>query len=284
MEGLNDQELFAQAVADQPAETPAAPEPAQAEQVQEQPSINRDEQGRFAARAAEEQAAQQPTPTPAATPEPTIPPGVLREEKEKRRALEREIAELRGQMSVITRQQPQQPAPQPKALIDIFENPDEAIRERVAPQFQEINQTLLSFARENAELRFTPERVSEAEQAFMQAMQTRSLDPADYNRVVNAPNRYTAAVQWHQRQNVLKEVGPDPEVYKARVLEEALKDQAFLAKALEAARASAGQQQPGKPSSVVQLPPSLNRASSAASPHEVAGDLSNESLYAFATR
>jgi hypothetical protein len=48
-------------------------------------------------------------------------------------------------------------------------------------------------------------------------MQSRELDPADYQKVVNSPNRYAAAVQWHQRQLAQAEIGDDPAAYKARV-------------------------------------------------------------------
>jgi hypothetical protein len=107
--------------------------------------------------------------------------------------------------------QPQQQAP------DQFEDFNGAARHAVAPQMQELSKMLMANARLTAETRFTEEKVNAAEQAFMQAVQTQALDQADYQRVVNAPNRFAAAVQWHQRQEAQKEIGTDPAAYKAKV-------------------------------------------------------------------
>jgi hypothetical protein len=283
MEGVTDKELFDQSISTETVAPEVSQEPAQAapEPTSEQQQIARDEQGRFAPKTeaeVQQQAAQSEPP------QGFVPSGRLREVSERATNAERELARAQAQLEIFQRHQPQPALQPPKVPTDIFENPDEAIRERIAPQFQEINQVILSLAKDNAELRFTPEKVSAAEQAFIQATQARTLDVADYNRVVNSPNRYAAAVQWHQQQQVMKEVGGDPEVYKSRILDEAMKDPAFQAKVIEAARANASGQQPGKTGTVVQLPPSINRSASAASPHETGGDLSDSSLYSFATR
>ena len=48
-------------------------------------------------------------------------------------------------------------------------------------------------------------------------MRSQKLDPADYHKVANSPNRYAAAVQWHQRQLAQAEIGDDPAAYKAKL-------------------------------------------------------------------
>lgn len=76
-----------------------------------------------------------PAPTPAAgePPKPdartepkldeTIPSGRLREESEARRRAERERDDLRAQMAMLARQQPQQQRSNEPQKIDLFENP-----------------------------------------------------------------------------------------------------------------------------------------------------------------
>lgn len=127
-------------------------------------------------------------------------------------AWERRMAQL---VEAVKPKQEAAPAP------DFFENPSAATRHEVqqfaTPQFEQINQQLLAIARDNAETRFTPETVNEAEQAFISAYQSQKLDPADYQKVVSSPNRYAAAVQWFKRQQAQAEIGDDPAAYKAKL-------------------------------------------------------------------
>ena len=128
-------------------------------------------------------------------------------------ALQRQVTELLQRVPVPKVEQPQAP--------DFFEDPAKATRhevmQSVSPQFEQINQTLLAIARDNAETRYTPETVSEAEQAFISAYQSQKLDPADYQKVVTSPNRYAAAVQWHKRQLAQAEIGDDPAAFRAKL-------------------------------------------------------------------
>lgn len=138
--------------------------------------------------------------------------------QEQNGTLQRQVAELLQRLPV--QQQPQQQPP------DWFENPeartDHQIGQRVTPQIDHINQQLLSIAKDNAIVRFTEEKVDAAEAAFISALQTQKLDPADYHKVVGSPNRYAAAVQWHQRQLAQAEIGDDPAAFKARLEAEIL--------------------------------------------------------------
>jgi hypothetical protein len=116
---------------------------------------------------------------------------------------------------------------QAQAPPDFFDNPEAATRhevvQTVSPEFERINQTLHSFARDQAIGRFDEGKVNTAEQAFLGALRAGQLDPADYRRVVNSPNRYAEAVRWHERQTARAEIGDDPAAYKAR-LEAELRD------------------------------------------------------------
>jgi hypothetical protein len=135
--------------------------------------------------------------------------------------LREQNANLARQVTELLQRIPQQEKPQ-QQVPDFFENPAEATKHFVAPQFEQISQTLQAIAKDNAIVRYTEERVDAAEEAFMQAMQSRALDPADYQKVVSAPNRYAAAVQWHERQKALTEIGTDPTAYKAKIEAEIL--------------------------------------------------------------
>jgi hypothetical protein len=155
-----------------------------------------------------------------------VPHEALHAEKQKVKRYTEEVADFRKQLSetnaawerrmadlvqaVKPKQEPQQPP-------DQFEDFSGATRHVVQPEFERINQTLLAIARDNAETRFTPETVSEAEQAFISAYQSQKLDPADYQKVVNSPNRYAAAVQWHKRQLAQAEIGDDPAAFRAKL-------------------------------------------------------------------
>src|SRR5690606_4437628 len=91
-------------------------------ETQERP---RDEQGRFAPKAQEEPVQQPVNPEPEQQPtepkQPGIPPYRLKEEADARRAaeerasrIEREMAELRQQITQSTKKaEPEQPAPEP---------------------------------------------------------------------------------------------------------------------------------------------------------------------------
>lgn len=129
-------------------------------------------------------------------------------------ALQRQVSELLQRVPVPKQEQ----APPP----DFYDNPAVATQHVVAPQFEQINQTLLANARLIAGMKYSDDEVDTAEKAFIEAVQNRQLDPADYQKVVGSPNRYAAAVQWHKRQQAQAEIGPDPAAYRAKVEAEIL--------------------------------------------------------------
>lgn len=109
--------------------------------------------------------------------------------------------------------------PQPKP--DWFENPEGATRHEVQqtvnPQLDQITQTLMANAQIVAGIKYGDDKVAEAEQAFLDAVRSQKLDPADFQKVTGSPNRYAAAVQWHQRQTAQAEIGDDPAAFKAKL-------------------------------------------------------------------
>lgn len=119
-------------------------------------------------------------------------------------------------------QQQQQPAP------DQFSDGDgwlrHGIQQHVSPQLDQVQQAIMANARMIAGVKYGDDKVEQAEQAFIKALDSRTLDPADYHRIVNAPNRYAAAAQWHARQQTLSEIGDDPAAYKERLRAELLEE------------------------------------------------------------
>lgn len=163
-----------------------------------------------------------------------VPHEALHAEKQKVKRYTEEVADFRKQLSetnaawerrmaqLVEAVKPKQEQPKP----DFFENPEAATRaaaqDYVDPRLNDITQTLMANAQLVAGMKYGDEKVTEAEQAFIDAMQSRKLDPADYQRVISSPNRYAAAVQWHQRQQAQAEIGDDPAAFKAKVEAEIL--------------------------------------------------------------
>lgn len=164
-----------------------------------------------------------------------VPHEALHAEKQKVKRYTEEVADFRKQLTESNAAWERRMAELVKAVTpkqevapkpDWFENPEaatqSAVQSTVSPQFEQINQQLLAIARDNAETRFTPEVVNTAEQEFIKALQGKTLDPADYQKVVSSPNRYAAAVQWHKQQQARAEIGDDPAAFRAKLEAEIL--------------------------------------------------------------
>jgi hypothetical protein len=95
-------------------------------------------------------------------------------------------------------QRPQQTPQQEQPPVEIWDDPGAFVGTQVQKALDPVQQALMFNARLVAESRHTPDKVNEAEQAFLAAVQSRELDPRDYYAVVNSPNRYHAAVEWYE--------------------------------------------------------------------------------------
>lgn len=250
----------------------------------------RDESGRFVAKTEPEPAKVEPVQTeqPVLTKDEQaeIPSWRLREMREERDAA-RQNAEKATQDSYTLRQQMadmqrklesfQTPKAEP---VDFFQNPDEALSQRLAPVQSEIadfkRELRLEMSRELAVVKHGEPAVAEVETALQKAMQSNHPDiPSLSVQMRNSTNPVAVAFQWHQRNKLMESTGGNLDTYKAKVLEEAMKDPAFQAKVLEATRTQAS----ARPSTV-QIPPSLNKAAGSANSSDVdAADMSNESLF-----
>jgi hypothetical protein len=220
----------------------------------------------------------EPPPTPPVEPpEAAIPSWRLREEAEARRLAEDRARMLEARLNEVAAHiQRQQKQP------DFFENPDEAtqalILRTLQPYAEEQRKQTMYNSQLIAKAVHGAERVDEAERAFLEAREREALDPADYERVVQSPNRYDAVVQWHKRQSVLASVGDDPEAWFQKRLEAAMDDPKVQAKFIERTQKGAA----SRPSET-RLPPSLSRTTAAASnAGEPLGDMSDASLFKYA--
>lgn len=268
-------------------------EPAQAETVeQEQPEVGqpRDEHGRFATKAQEPEqepvgqapVAQEPEPK-----EQGIPSWRLKEEAEARRAAEARLEEFnrrewqREQELAQLRQQLQQ-ATQPQEQVDPYADLPGAIKQATSPFEGRLSsfesKMVLRASRAEAVVEHGREAVSEMETAIQKAMQSGDPEMQLLSMQMRASDHPVGlAMKWHQNHKLVTQTGGDIESYKAKLLE----DPEFLNRALEAARLKAGNQQ--KPSSVVSLPPSLNKAAASMPVGNEDNDMSDGSLWRFAT-
>lgn len=188
-----------------------------------------------------------------------VPLAELLAEREKRQRYEAQVAEFQRQFEQLQQQREQQAPP------DLFVDPENYLRHQMQPyerQMQqmraEMHHAMMHNARMAAAATLGADKVKDAEEAYNRAVNDRTIDSATAHRINASPNPFEAAVEWRRQQLVLQEVGSDPAAYRRWVLDEALKDPAYLARAMDAHRQMthpAG----SRPLSL----PSANRASAA---------------------
>lgn len=147
----------------------------------------------------------EPKAAPPAAPEEkpqAIPISALLDEREKRQAAERRLAELESQQ----RAQEQKP--------DYFGDPEGAI----AVERQQFAKALWNHKLDISEIiarqQYGDELVAQAQDAFMQAARQNPALAMDLQRQLNP---YGFAVSWHMQQQALAEIGSDPAAYKAKL-------------------------------------------------------------------
>lgn len=242
---------------------------------------NRDEKGRFTARAGEEtedQETAQETDEADTGKKPNIPPARLKSESDRRRAAEtaleterREKEELRNRLAVLERTVATQPQPRQSAqseqkaeLPDPLVDPEgyrSAVREGILSEIriERFNDSMAAAQDEHGDL-------------FMQALaeanrMIQSGDQATRAMLFNARDPGRKLISWFKEREAIKEVGSDPQAYFNKQLEAFLADPANQAKVIERIKSGkpGTQQQQQRPANRVELPPSLNNAANAAS-------------------
>ncbi len=274
---ISNEELFANALSDEPIEEikEATPEPQP--EPEKQDDRPRDEHGRFAPKPEETEQKPDAQAKPEAKEEAQVPSWRLRELREAREAAERRAQQLEQELHAF--RQKAEPAPKP----DLFDKPDDFVKANVQEALNPIEQKFMSFvetvSRRDATREHGEEKVTEAYRALDTA--AKNGDPAAIaavQAVKQSMDPYGEIVGWYQKH----EAALNPESYFQRMLESKLADEKF--KAELAAKLQPEQPRDEKPRPVFNVPPSLNRATSAASSFEEGGDMSNESLFSHAMR
>ena len=235
------------------------------------------------------------TETETQRPEGRVPAGRLREQTERVKTAEAEREALKAQLEteranfakqtetlnakfdgvLAALQRQQTPAAQivpPKAdePPDLFEDP-KAFADFITKGFQS---ELQKRDKEMQDMRVeTSMQVAHARHgdSFAKAFDAvKTLDPRNpddqtaVRRIYAAPNPGEALVQWHKRNEVLREVGNDPAKYResvaAQTREALMKDPEFRRQLLEDLRADAETGDHGQPRTLTRLPRSLNGA------------------------
>lgn len=270
----NDADLMAAALAPEPVDTPVE---------DKQDGQPRDEHGRFA-RAEEPEPTVETPPSPAAIQQEAKPEEAhvpswrlrdVREELEGRiKARDAELeAERRArqqyenQLRQFQAQQQQTPPP------DMYADPDKWQQHLRQQQKAEVDNVRYQLSEDFARDKYGDEKVNAA-LSWVQS----NMDPAVQARIQNARSPFRELVRLYDERQTLQQIGGDLNAYRSKVRDEALNDPEFMKMVAEKLR---GQPQAN---SVVDLPPSLNRASGGATrATSDAGDMSDANLYAYAT-
>jgi hypothetical protein len=263
------EEMYDAAISPEPEVSAPVETPAESERM-------RDERGRFAAKEAVEPEAVEAAPEPVVPQERVdhrIPLTELLNEREKRQAEARRAEQLARELEQL-RQQMQPPKQQ---IPDQFQSPEDYNaywEHRIAEQQQTVEQRFRN-QEANFSLRLAHMQHGEVfEKAYSALLEAAEKgDRAAAQAVANSPDPGATLINWYKREQTLQQVGTDPEAFVQKKLEEALNDPQFLAKALEKARGVAGTQ-PAQ----VKLPPSLNKAQSAARSDDTS-DGSDRAMY-----
>ena len=143
-----------------------------------------------------------------------VPIGALRDEREKRQALQRELDELRRwrEQQESARQQPQ---------IDPVLEPEKALAQ-VQHQFRgELWNERCHISEVMARSALGEETVETAKEAFIAEAQR---NPALGVELRRQQHPYDFVVKWHKRQQAMAEIGEDPDAYRARLREEVMRE------------------------------------------------------------
>lgn len=269
---IDEQSLFDATVSDEPQEVEAREVPeAEPEPEAGQP---RDEHGKFAK-------VEDPEPEPVADAEkPPIPPKPewrLKEDAERARQAETELANERAEKAALkqrlealerptVKQEPEK-AVKPDPLLD-----PEGYEQYLEKKFEE---RILNNQREASLAQAHRTYKTEFEEAYAAAQ--KAVDPALRARMQQSRDPGETLIEWHRELKTKAEIGGDLKAYKERLRKEALEDPEFRKAAMEAWRTQA---EVPNGRSRVDLPPSLNGASrSNALLRSADGNLSDQELF-----
>jgi hypothetical protein len=164
-------------------------------------------------------------------PGPSVPKAEL--DRQKRRytemvaSFEQKLAESNAAWErrfeqLIATLRPQQPAAPPAPAPDLFEDPNAFIQQAIAPVAQETATMREQFSQMMAVEKHGAETVEAAYRAMATALQSDPQAQLEYRRITASAHPYGALVAWHERNQVLSEIGPDPKAYREKLRAEIL--------------------------------------------------------------
>lgn len=229
--------------------------------------------------AASEEEGEEPEPDPAER-GGRIPSSRLREEAERRRIAEQQVANTQHELAALRaqlQQQIRQPQQEQPAKPDLFSDPDAVLAQRDAQLEQRFADRYV-----NASLfRAHRERGEEFEAAYKALTSLNPADPANratVQSIYSSPEPGLAVMDWYDQR---------PERIIARQREQFLNDPEFRKEALQYWRGEAERGDGGRPRTTTRLPRSLNGASGGGSRREADPELYNDSdnsVFAYAMK
>lgn len=207
-----------------------------------------------------------------------VPSWRLREQTEALRAREAELLEIRqkamqAEQHAMYLEQQFQARQQQQQAPDRWQDPEAYEAHRDQMQQSAFEQLQRQIAENNAYARFGYDTVQEAMSAAVEASRN---DPQLDRMIATAPNPWAAAVEWHKRERVVREVG-DPESYKAKVREELASDPEFRKQLLAEMRQQASGQPAAAPPNKTNGIPSMSKVTAA--PEPTLKDMTEEDFF-----
>ena len=151
-------------------------------------------------------------PSPESDPQQTAPITALLDEREKRQEAQRRAEEADRKMREL--QAELQSFKQPKVEApDWFEDPQAAARHQAQTVEQQFQHRMMQQSRFWAEREFGADEVNAAVAYFDQ-------HPEQSQQFQSHPSPFHAAVEFYKRQQVVAEVGSDPEAFRQKLREE----------------------------------------------------------------
>lgn len=161
-----------------------------------------------------------------------VPLQAVHAEREKRQqaqteaeTLRRELAELRGQVSMLRQPAQAQPTEPPKPKKTFWEDPDGFLAERLAPVQQTMQDQRIELSTMLAAKDHGADTVKEARAALLEAMQANPNDPsliALDQQSQRSVHPMEDVITWHNRRKAMADIGEDPAAYRERVRQELL--------------------------------------------------------------
>lgn len=258
----------------------------------------RDEAGRFASQTDTQPPVTQATadadadasahPDDAAQHQNGVPVRAVKDEREKRQAaqaeaeqLRREMAELKGQITLLSQQRQPAPTPQQEQQpVSLWDDPENYLKGQLTPVQQQIEEMREMMFENQAAQVHGAEKLQAAKAAAEALDQTGKANL--HRQLMSGGNPFDNLVKWHQQQQVMARIGDDPDAWLQAELEKRLSDPAEQAKIIERIRTGAAANT-SRSQPTTALPPSLSRLPAGGNT-AADNDASDAALFSHATR